>query len=94
MALCSTLDDVMGEDGDSIIPILLQPAVIEKCNALISAALEEHGLPRSSEPSLVPALKPRMMREVQAPDGEQLVPVFWRIDAVRAWQLIDRRIDE
>lgn len=91
-----TLDEVMGETGDSIIPILVPPSVVEKCNALITAALEEHGLPRSSEPSLVPALKPQFMDQAveHKLDEEEIMPMFWQIDAIRAWQLIDRRIDE
>lgn len=91
-----TLDEVMGETGDSIIPILAPPSVIERCNALITAALEEHGLPRSSEPSLVPALKPQFMDQAvqHTLEGETIMPMLWRIDAIRAWQLIDRRIDE
>lgn len=86
----------MGETGNAIIPILAPPSVVEKCNALIIAALEEHGLPQSSEPSLVPALKPTFMDQAveHKLDEEEIMPMFWRIDAIRAWQLIDRRIDE
>lgn len=94
MVLRSTLDEVMGEEGDSIIPVCAPPAVVDKCNSLIAAALEDHGLPGSSEPSLIPALRLQFMERVTPISGETLRPMFWRIDSIRAWQLIDRRIDE
>lgn len=95
MILAETLDEVLGSRGDSIIPVILPKMVAEKCNQLILDALKEHGLP-AFEPSLIPALKPNRPQVMsnRSAEGEDLVPMFWCIDAVRAWQQIDRRIDE
>lgn len=97
MALGTTLSDVLGPDGDSIIPVFLPPRVVERCNDLIADALKDHCLP-NLEPSLSPAIKTDQLRQTEedaeSVGQEYLIPTFWHIDAVRAWQLIDRRIDE
>lgn len=95
MVLADSLEKVLSSEGDSIIPIILPMNVVEKCNQLVSDALSEHGLP-ASEPLLIPALKPEFQRPFtkRSTGGENLVPMLWHIDSVRAWQLIDRRIDE
>lgn len=93
MVLLETLDDVVGPRGDSLIPVHLPETVFKKCNDIILAALKDHGLPHS-EPSLVPALKDAWMQQLRDSREQKHVPVIWRIDAIRCWQLIDRRIDE
>lgn len=95
MVLAETLDEVLSSNGDSLIPIIVPMMVAEKCNQLILDALKEHDLPASA-PSLIPALKPgtQQVIENRSAEGEDLVPMFWHIDAIRAWQQIDRRIDE
>ncbi|KAF8319265.1 hypothetical protein DL93DRAFT_2164483 [Clavulina sp. PMI_390] len=93
MKLGETLEEVMGSEGDSEIPLHLPPAVMLKCNGLISAALRDHGLPYS-EPSITHALNQKTMAEITSSFREDLIPVMWKIDSVRRWQLIDRRIDE
>lgn len=97
MILAETLDEVLSSEGDSMIPVIIPTMVVEKCNQLILDALSEHGLP-ASEPLLIPALKPHIQGPLRPRsddnDAEDLVFMMWHIDAVRAWQQIDRRIDE
>lgn len=97
MTLGATLSDVLGRDGDSIIPVFLPARVVERCNGFIADAAKDRGLPHL-EPSLSPAIKSDQLRQAEedaeSVGQEYLIPTFWHIDAVRAWQLIDRRIDE
>ncbi|KAF8320032.1 hypothetical protein DL93DRAFT_2164204 [Clavulina sp. PMI_390] len=93
MKLSETLDGVIGPDGDSEIPLHLPPSVMTKCNELIDAALQDHGI-ASTEPSVIPALKNHLTAKIESTYDEDLVPAIWRIDSIRCWQLIDRRIDE
>ncbi|KAF8319266.1 hypothetical protein DL93DRAFT_2094740 [Clavulina sp. PMI_390] len=93
MKLSETLEGVMGPEGHSEIPLHLPEAVISKCNELIGSALRDHNLPYS-EPSITPALNREKMAEITSTFHEDLTPVIWRIDSIRRWQLIDRRIDE
>lgn len=83
--------------------MIIPRSVMDKCNQLILEALGEHGLP-ASEPPVELALKgtlldgwvERAQRKAleQGLSGDYDVPIFWNIDSVRAWQQIDRRIDE
>lgn len=98
-SLSSTLDEVLASGADSVIPVILPSSVMAKCNELILQALKDHGLPADNEPVMV-ALKGSLLDEwidrarEKAEDGDYDVPVFWHIDAITAWQQIDRRIDE
>lgn len=97
MTLGKTLQEVVGESGDTLVPIFLPPAIIDKCNDLILSALKDHNLP-SSVPPLTPALKEQYMQQIgermARRNNEVLLPTLWHIDSITAWQLIDRRIDE
>jgi hypothetical protein len=61
------------------------------------AHFEDHNLP-SFVPPLTPASKEQYMRQIEETmvrrNIEVLLPTLWRIDSIRAWQVIDRRIDE
>ncbi|KAF8319264.1 hypothetical protein DL93DRAFT_2164482 [Clavulina sp. PMI_390] len=93
MKLGNTLAEVLGSGGDSEIPIHLPPTVMLKCNELIAAALRDHDLP-CTEPSITPALKDDLIAAITSTYSEDFIPVIWKIDSIRCWQLIDRRIDE
>lgn len=97
MTLQKSLAEVSGPTGDSVIPLFLPAVVLDRCNELILAALKDHDLPHA-EPPIIPALKPPSLEKIQASFEEQgiepCIPAFWRVDSIRAWQLIDRRIDE
>lgn len=97
ISLGRRLQDVVGKTGDFLVPIFLPEVIIDKCNDLILSALKDHNLP-SSVPPLTPALKEEYMSQVEEAMEELGVEVFlptlWHVDSIRAWQLIDRRIDE
>lgn len=96
MILGKTLSEVLSSAGDSVIPVFLPLPIIDRCNELILGALKDHNIP-ASEPPITLALRPHLQlqwTELQGTGENNLVPSFWRINAICAWQLIDRRIDE
>lgn len=93
--LADTLADVLGPEGDTIIPLFLPTQVVSFANDTISKVLEELSLPNTHKP-LTDVL---VTSEEDGPsNGNRLWGtediVHWRINAITVWQLIDRRIDE
>lgn len=94
MFIGDNLDDVLGPEGNAVIPLFLPELFWTFANDLITLSLGERGLP-SSQPPLTNGFK-RTMPELSSLSftGIPLNLAFGRIDSISAWQLIDRWIDE
>lgn len=78
-------------DRDIVIPIFVPPILVNLVNDL-----HEYWWQDSPRP-LTPALNETNQLGVQEflnNLGIDLIPVFWRLDGCRLWQLFDRRVDE
>lgn len=94
MILGQDLDEVIGDTGDSLIPLFLPIEVADRCNKLIIDSLSEQGIDMDVPP-ITPAVQPEYNQKITRSDeAEGQMVYLWRINSINAWQLVDRRIDE
>lgn len=96
----SSTDAILSPDKDIVIPIILSRGFVTFANDLTREALLDVGLEKSPLP-LAPITDdegniPVLEREGVDESGDEIdqIPVFWRMDSVLNWQMLDRRIDE
>lgn len=94
MILGKDLREVMSSDGNFRIPIFIPPGVVERCNSIIREALKDREI-KETVPCLTPAFSEDVMERIRRdPSTDGCTVYLWQIDAMHAWQLVDRRIDE
>lgn len=99
----STVEEVLAAEGDIRLYLFIPPAFRDYAATLIDAALKDRGLtsPTMSGKTILydallnppdrPVDKKKRKGDLFRADN---VLVCWRMNAVTAWQQIDRRIDE
>lgn len=93
IALMRSSSDAMGPSGkgDVVLPLFVPQAIFHVVNELHQARWAGSLLP------LTPALKEQNQLQVEnflASLDVDLMPVFWRLDGLRVWQMVERRVDE
>lgn len=90
----------MSPDADMHLPILVPPGgkLVNYANKTLKKAFHDHNVSFTGDPLTLPFEKDgnKAGSEDDAePEHEvDLTIALWRVSAVTAWQLIDRRIDE
>jgi hypothetical protein len=86
----SSVDEVLSPAKDLVIPLYLGDRdFVDFSNNLTLEALAETGYSQAKPPLQIPTVNGKPVKL-----WEQTPAVFWRLNSVLNWQMLDRRIDE